>query len=116
MTAERTEKLFIIPGLLHEVSSPALHRLNSKLNTCPCGHQDNGQRAVELPDPRQELQTFVTGRCISRVIQVEKKNVEIAFLNRFYHSRWRACRFRNKTFVLQKKLQCVEDVRLIIGN
>ena len=88
MAAERAEKLFIVPRLLYKVAAPALHCLDSKLDTCPSSHQNDGQRAVEFSDSRQELQSFVTGCCISRVIQVEKKNVEITFLNRFHDRGW----------------------------
>jgi len=49
----------IVPGLLDEVARPTAHGFHGQLDRAPGGHDDHRQGAVQVLNPRQQIQAFL---------------------------------------------------------
>ena len=72
LRAQRRQQARVLPGLLDEVARPAPHRLDGQIDAAPGRHDDDGQRGVDLLDPREQLQPFRPRGRVPGVVQVHQ--------------------------------------------
>src|SRR5262245_5505626 len=82
LSAQDGQKTGVIPRFLDKVPRPPPHSLHRNFNTPPGGHHNDGQRAVQQLDTRQKVQSFLSGSCIPRIVEVHEYNVELAPLEK----------------------------------
>ena len=80
MCPEDRQKAFIFPRLLHEIAHAPAHHLDRQFHAPPSRHHDHRERAIQGPYLGQEVETFLAGRRIPRVVEVHQQHVEIARL------------------------------------
>ena len=68
----------VVPGLLDEVARAAAHGLDGQFDAAPGGHHDHRQRGVERLDAVEQVETFLAGGGVARVVEVHQDGVEIA--------------------------------------
>jgi hypothetical protein len=83
--AKNRKEPFVLPGLEDEVTHASAHRFDCELDAPPGGHHHDRQRAIDGLDAREEIEPFLTGRRVSRVIEVHQKKIEILGLQGLDH-------------------------------
>ena len=73
--AKDRQQPLIVPGLLNEVARAAAHGLDGEFHIAPGGHHDHRNAAVERDDFGQQIEAFVAGSCVARVVQVDQERI-----------------------------------------
>ncbi len=110
------EQAGVVPRLLHEVPGAAAHRLDHKVDAPPGGHDDDGEGLLALLDFGDEVEAFLAGRRVARVVQVHQDRVEVPGLDRVQQRRRRAGGLDAVAFGLEQEPQGLEHVGLIVGD
>ena len=72
------EQARVLPRLLHEIARAAAHGFDGEVDAAPGGHDDDGQRGVERAQVVEEIEPFLAGRRVARVVEVHQDDVELA--------------------------------------
>ena len=75
LRAQNGEQAFVLPGLLNEVARAAPHRFDRQLDVAPRGHDDDRQIAVERHNLRKQIEAFLAGRGVARVVEIDQQRV-----------------------------------------
>ena len=106
----------VAPGLLHEIAYAVLHGRDRQTYGGPSGHGYHRGSIRHLLQVTEHIQTFPAGRSIARVIQVHEEKIELAFRQGREQVRWGAHGFKDISVRLEKQLQSIQHVLLIVGN
>ena len=71
---DRNETL-VFPRLLDKVASTPTHSLDRQFYVGPGGHHDHRDRGVERNDLRQEIEPFLAGSRVARIVQIDQHRV-----------------------------------------
>ncbi len=116
LSFQNREQARVLPRLLDEILGAAAHRFDGEFKAAPRRHHDDGKRAVLRPDIRKQVEAFLAGRGVARVIQIHQQPVEFAGFERREHRGWRCDGFDVESFAFQQQTQCFANVRLVVGN
>ena len=75
LRAQDGEQAFVLPGLLDEVARAAAHGFDRQFHVAPCGHDDDRNSAVEGDDFREQIEAFLSGGRVARVVQIDQHRV-----------------------------------------
>ena len=103
-------------GFWMKSRAPAPHRLHRDLDAAPRRHHDDGQRGIDALDAREQVEAFLAGRRIPRVVQVDQRDVELARFDRRQHAGGGGCRLELEALGLEQQPQRFEDVGLVVGD
>ena len=106
----------VIPGLLDEVARAAAHGFDGELDGTPGGHHDDGQRGIEGLNAVEQLEAFLAGGGIARVIEVHEDGIEVARFDRIDSGGRGVDGFGLVAFAFDEEAQRFENVGLIVGN
>ena len=106
----------VVPRLLDEVARAAPHGLDGHFDAAPGGHDHDGKRRVDRLDAGEKIQAFFARRRVTRVIEIDERDIEIASLDGREHAGRGRRRFEDEALCLQQKAQRFEDVRLIVRD
>ena len=104
------------PRFLDVVARTAPHGFDRTRHAAPGGHHENRQCRIDRLQMVEQLQPFVSGRRVPRVVQVEKRRVEVRLLDGRGDGGGRRDGHDLVPFVGQQKRQRGDDVRLIVGD
>ena len=93
LRADDRQQPRVFPRLLHEVARAAAHRFDRHLDAAPGRHHDDRQRRVVAADLRQQVEPFLAGRRVARVVEIHQHGVELARVDRLEDRGRRAGRF-----------------------
>ncbi len=110
------EQARVLPGLLDEILGAAAHRFDGEFEAAPRRHHDDGKRAVFRPDVREQIEAFLAGGGVARVVQVHQQPVEFAGFERGEHCGRRCDGLDVESFAFQQQTQSFANVRLVICN
>jgi hypothetical protein len=82
----------------------------------PRRHHDDRERGIEALDAREQVEPFLAGRRVARVVQVDQRDVELTRFDGGQHAGGRRRRFELEALGLQQQPQRLEDVGLIVGD
>ena len=68
----------VVPGLLDEVAGAAAHGFDGQVHAAPGGHDDDRKRAIEGLDAVEQVEPFLAGGGVARVVEVHQDGVEVA--------------------------------------
>ncbi len=114
--AQDCQQALVLPGLLDEVASAAAHGFDRKSNVAPGRHDDDWNVAVEGDDFRKQVETFLAGGGVARVIQVDEDGVVELAGQSFANGRGRLCGIDHEAGGTQQQLDRFQNVRLIVGR
>ena len=106
----------VVPGLLNEIARAAAHSLHRQFHRAPRGHHDHRQRGIERLDAIQQLQPFLPGGGVARVIEVHQHRVEVA---RFHGVDGRGGRidgFGLVAFALDQEAKRLQHIGLVVRD
>ena len=63
-----------------------------------------------------QIETFFSGRCVARVVEIHQHEIKLLLLDRIEHGRGRICCFRLIARAFEEKSQGCAHVGLIIGD
>ena len=106
----------VLPGLLNEIFRAAAHRFDRQLEAAPRRHHDDRHGAIFRADARKQIESFLPGSCIARVVEIDEQRIELARLERRQHRSGRRSGFGVDPFGFQQQAQSFTDVGLIIGD
>ena len=106
----------VVPGLGHEVPRSPAHRLHRQLHARPCRHHHDGQGPVDRLQAGEQVEPLLAGGRVAGVIQVHEEKIELAFRQGREQVRWGAHGFKDISVRLEKQLQSIQHVLLIVGN
>jgi hypothetical protein len=66
------------PGLFHEIGHAALHGLDRQANGGPAGHHHDRRQVFVFAQQREQVQAFLAGGGIARVVQIHQEKIEFA--------------------------------------
>ena len=76
----RRQQPVVVPRLLDVVARAAPHRFDRARDAAPRRHDEHGQRRIERADPLHQVESFLAGGRVARVVQVEDREVEVGGL------------------------------------
>ena len=106
----------VVPGLLNEIARAAAHGLHGQLHRSPGRHHDHRQGGIEALDAVEQLETFLAGGGVARVVEVHQDDVEIARFDGIDGRGGRVDGLGLIAFALHQEAQRFEDVGLIVGD
>jgi hypothetical protein len=112
----RRDELVIVPGFFDVVARAAAHGLHRARDAAPSGHDQHGQRRVDGPHSIEQLEAFLPGRRVTRVVEVDQGHVEVGTLELVDQLGGRR---RGRDFIAlapQQKFQGIENVDLVVGD
>ena len=68
-------------GFCKEIARAAAHGFDGDFYAAPGGHDHDGKSTVEFLDSREQIQSFLAGGGISRIVQVHQYGIEFARFN-----------------------------------
>ena len=116
LRAHDRQQPLVFPRLLHEVAGAAAHRLDGDVDRAPRGHHDHRQRFVAGVNALQQVEAFLAGGGVARVVQVHQDHVVVLELERAQELLRRCGGVDDEAFRLQQQSQRFEDVGLIVGD
>ena len=90
VNADEREQPLVLPGLLDEVARPALDAFDGQVDIAPRRHHDHRKPRIELLDTGQQIEAFLAGGGVARVIQVDQHHIVVALVQRFHQQLRRA--------------------------
>ena len=105
------QKLFVVPGLGHEVGGAGLHGAHRILYRAVGGDHDDGQARFVGANLSQNLQAVAAGQG-----EIEQDQVEGMFADALQARFTRGCGFDGEAFHLQQGLQRFADLRFIVND
>ena len=116
LRADDRQQPRVVPRLLDEVARAAAHRFDRDLDAAPRRHDHDRQRRIDALDPRQQVQPFLAGGRVARVVEIDQGDVELARLERREHAGRRGRGLELEPFGLEQQPQRLEHVGLIVGD
>ena len=114
--AKNREESLVFPWFLHKVSSPSPHGLNRQFDIGPCGHHDHGNGGVKGHNLREQIETFLSGSGIPRVVEVDEHCIIRTTGESFAHERRRTNFVYFVALRPEQQLQGFQDVLLVISG
>ena len=110
------EEPIVVPRLRDKIARAAFHRFHRQIDRCPSRHYDKGQGVIDRLDPRDYIESLLTGSGIARVIEIHHQERIIAFFERIQHGPERSRGLCLIAFAFQQDAQRLEHIALVIGN
>ena len=116
LRAQDRQQARVLPRLLHEVARAAAHRFDRDVDAAPGGHDDDGQRGVERAQVVEQIEPFLAGRRVARVIEVHQDDVELAAFDRGDDAGGRGGGLNLIALGLEQQAERFEHVGLIVRH
>ena len=113
---EDGEKPRVFPRLLDEILGAAAHRFDGEFEAAPGGHHDDGKRAVFRADIGKQIETFLAGRGVARVVQIHQQAVKLARFERGKNGGRRRDGLGVEAFAFQQQAESLANVRLVVSD
>ena len=110
------EQAFVFPGLLDKIARPAAHGFHSQADGAPGGHYDDRQNGIDGLNPREQVQAFLAGSGIARVIQIHQYDIEVARLERGDDAGRRSGGFDLVALAFEQQAEGFEYVSLVVRD
>ena len=114
--AQHVEQARVVERLLDVVARAAVQRLDRALDAAPRGHHDDGERGVELLEPREEVEPLGAARGVARVVHVHQQRVEIARTDGGGHARGRGDDLDVVPLALEQQAKGLEHVAIVVRH
>ncbi len=92
------------------------HRLDGELDRSPRGHHDDRQSRIQLAQPVQQLEAFPSGGRVTRVVQIDDGNVELARAHGLDHFVGGGGELDPVSLALEQEPHRLQHVRLVVGD
>src|ERR1035438_3407915 len=116
VNANERDQALILPRLLDEVACAALDGFDGQVNVAPGGHDDDWNARIHLVDAGEEIEAFLAGGGVARVVKVDEYDVVVVLADRIEEQLWRANTADVDALRGQKQLDSLENVGLIVGD
>ena len=83
--ADELRQALVLPRLLNEVAGAALDAFDGQIDVAPRRHHDDRQARIDLLNARQQVEAFLAGGSVARVVQVDEQHVVVALAQRLQH-------------------------------
>ncbi len=114
--SQNTQQPRILPRLLDKVSCAAPHRLYRKVDAAPRRHHHHGQLRIYFLYAGNQVQAFLPGGCIPRVVEINQDSVEVLMRQCIEHQRWSSDHLQLIALRFQQQTQRLQNMRLVIGD
>ncbi len=115
-TRIRRDEALVFPWLLDEVAGAALDAFDGEIDVAPGGHHDNRQARIDLLKTREQVEAFLAGGGVARVVEVDEQDVVVALAQRFEQQLRRAHASTWMPCGCKQQFHGFEDMRLIVGD
>ncbi len=112
----RRDQLVVVPRLLDVVARAAPHRLHGARDAAPAGHHQHRQRRIDRLHPVEQLEPFLPGCRVTRVVEIDQRDVEVRPLELVDELGRRRSGGDLIPLAAQQELEGIEDVDLIVGD
>ena len=109
-----SEQALVFPGLGDEVSRSTAHRFDGQFDAAPGGHDHDGHGAVYDLNAREQVEPFLTGSSVSRVIEVHENGVEFAGFDGVDGLGRGSYALRLVALTLEEQAKRITDVLLVV--
>ena len=114
--AQNGEQPLVLPRLLNKIARAAAHGLDRQVHVAPCGHHNDRERAVHRHNIRKQVQPFLSGSRVARVVQVDQHRVVGRTRERLARQLGRADDINLVALRLQQQFNGFKDMLLVVGR
>ena len=114
--ADEGEQPLVLPRLLDKVARAALDAFDGQVDVAPRRHHDHREARIEFLDMGEQIEAFLAGGGVARVVQVDEHDIVVALAQRLQKQLRRAHAIDVDPLRLEQQLDGFKNVRLIVGN